>query len=58
MPFMDYDSELKSKITKLAYRAHKLPLDKKQEISLEIDTLVYDLYGLTEEEVGVVEGVG
>lgn len=38
------------------------PTDRKlhqrriQAIDQEIDALVYDLYGLTEEEIGIVEG--
>jgi Tfp pilus assembly PilM family ATPase len=44
--------------------AASIPDDKKlyqRQITAtdrQIDTLVYELYGLTEEEIGVVEGAG
>jgi type I restriction-modification system DNA methylase subunit len=50
----------KSKLTKLAERAaqqaHSENTSGLQKTEREIDRLVYDLYGLTEEEIRIVEG--
>ena len=40
-----------------ADEADRVDLEKQvAETDTEIDTLVYELYGLTKEEIGVVEG--
>lgn len=44
----DYFSEQKQKVQTL-----KAEIDKTDR---EIDRMVYELYGLTEEEIGIVEG--
>lgn len=50
----------KSRLTKLSERAAKQAQAKNssglQETEKEIDQLVYKLYGLTEEEIRIVEG--
>jgi len=50
--------EIENHVTKILSLKKQDPNSDTSALEAEIDGLVYDLYGLTEEEVGVVEGVG
>jgi len=52
------EERIKKMVTDIEYSKKQDPTADTSALEAEIDGLVYDLYGLTEEEVGVVEGVG
>jgi adenine-specific DNA-methyltransferase len=58
--FQNIDTITKSKLTELADKAIQEKTNNQQvditEIENQIDQLVYELYGLTEEEIRIVEG--
>ena len=60
IPIIDADGETKQKISNLADQILSMkkqnPEADTTELEAEIDRLVYELYGLSEEEIGVVEG--
>ena len=55
LPFPKTDSEVKSQISILAKKAIDSSARQIEQISSEIDQLVYKLYELTEEEIKIIE---
>jgi hypothetical protein len=60
MPIYKPDTAQQKKIdnlvTQILAAKHANPVADNSALEREIDVLVYQLYGLTEEEIGIVEG--
>lgn len=55
LPFPKNNTEFKSAISSLAYKAQKSTEKELEAISLEIDQLVYKIFDLTKEEIEIIE---
>lgn len=58
VPTKDQQSKIESIVTKIIEAKKKNPAADTGKWEKEIDEMVYRLYGLTEEEIAIVEGDG
>jgi hypothetical protein len=60
IPFINPDDKMKVNLINLSMKIHKIKAEDSktdtQVLEQEIDTMVYELYGLSAEEIGIVEG--
>lgn len=56
LPIPDKDVDFKTLVNNIIERKASSSLNDTTELEHEIDLLVYELYGLTEDEIKIVEG--